>query len=54
MEHRSSLSEKQLETLCMIVRNMCEKIGKKEIDDMEISMECNPGTLNETKNKNTA
>ena len=47
----SSLSEKQLETLCMIVRNMCEKIGKKEIDDMEISMECNPGTLNETKIK---
>lgn len=47
----SSLSEKQLETLCMIVRNMCEQIGKKEIDDMEISMECNPGTLNETKIK---
>lgn len=46
----SSLCEEHLEKLCVIIKNMLVKMGSKN-NNVEITMECNPGTLNEAKVK---
>lgn len=46
----SSLYEKQLEKLCCIVRKMLERAGSRN-RKAEVTIECNPGTLNTDKIK---